>query len=229
MNNLIQSADGSITAFNQEFCEHYSSLSDGAKTEKLYKHIIPAATLFANQPQIRILDICFGLGYTAFLSAQIYTHTAQSIHIISLEKNPATLHLATKIHNLSKEMITKLANGESLFIAPHTSLRIVWGDAKTHIECFEDNTFDIVYQDPFSPNKNKDLWSKEHFRHLYRITKAKSVITTYSTSRQIKENASEAKFLIYKLKSQNLRASSIFTKSPIALENATQISLDNLA
>jgi len=39
---IVQSEDGSFTAYSKKFDEHYHSLKDGAYTEALYKHVIPA-------------------------------------------------------------------------------------------------------------------------------------------------------------------------------------------
>ncbi len=223
MDNIefIQSADGSKTLFNHEYKEHYSSLSDGAKSEKLGKHIFPVAEFIQKQDSIWILDICFGLGYTAFLSAKVLRHQAKNIHIISLEKDKKTLEFATQIHNLSPKIIDNLKNGTQTHIAPNVSLQILWGDAKESLYTFLPHTFDIVYQDPFSYEKNQSLWDSSHFSLLFSLTKDSCLISTYATKSVIRHNARNAGFKVYRFQAPNLRASSLFAKQHLHLTNAT--------
>ena len=60
---MVQSEDGSFTAFSSEFQEHYHSTKDGALHESLYKHVIPAFEHHKEKDELTILDICFGLGF----------------------------------------------------------------------------------------------------------------------------------------------------------------------
>ena len=60
---MVQSEDGSFTAYSKEFDEHYHSTKDGALQESLQKHVIPALYHVKDKEQISILDICFGLGF----------------------------------------------------------------------------------------------------------------------------------------------------------------------
>ncbi|GHV59250.1 hypothetical protein FACS1894103_2270 [Campylobacterota bacterium] len=61
----VQTADQSFTLYNETLGEHYHSVGEGALRETLEKHIRPALRLTdaLNKKHIRILDICFGLGY----------------------------------------------------------------------------------------------------------------------------------------------------------------------
>jgi len=67
---IIATEDGTITLFSKEFDEPYHSTYDGALHETMEKHIIPAFSLQKYRDKIRILDICFGLGYNVL--ATIY-------------------------------------------------------------------------------------------------------------------------------------------------------------
>ena len=265
---LFASSDGSLSAFNEEFGECYSSRSEGALSEKLAKHITPAFEYLRSKMQsdeakippstksdIWILDICFGLGYNAFLSASAFEYllgqpnaqpkpASTKLHIISLEKDRATLDLSRQIWHLDDKKWQSLASGQSTSLNQSTSLTIIWGDASKALEnlaqdlkndfasdlqaesksqkYFADFSqdfvqdfggnfaeyfardfagFDIIYQDPFSFGKNPALWSEEHFKHLFAISKSTCLITSYATRKEVLANAQKAGFLAYKLKS----------------------------
>lgn len=251
---LFASSDGSLSAFNEEFGECYSSLSEGALSEKITKHIAPAFEYLRSKMQsddsqakippstksdIWILDICFGLGYNAFLSASAFEYllgqpnaqpkpASTKLHIISLEKDRDTLDLAGQIWHLDDKKWQSLASGQSTSLNQSTSLTIIWGDASkalenlaqdlkndftSHLQAesksqkyFADFSqdfagFDIIYQDPFSFGKNPALWSEEHFKHLFAISKSTCLITSYATRKEVLANAQKAGFLAYKLKS----------------------------
>ena len=62
----VTTNDGTLTLKSEKYNECYHS-SEGAVTETLYKHIYPAFSV-VDKDEIKILDICFGLGYNTFLS-----------------------------------------------------------------------------------------------------------------------------------------------------------------
>ena len=73
--------------------------------------------------------------------------------------------------------------------------------------------FDIVFQDAFSPRKNKQLWTYEYFKDIFRITSKDCIITTYSQNSSMLYSAFLAGFKPYLLKQKEVRDSVIFTKS----------------
>ncbi|PAF44238.1 MnmC family methyltransferase [Helicobacter sp. 11S02596-1] len=236
MEAVLKSRDGSLTFFNQEFGECYHSLKDGAYTETLHKHILPPI-LFANslqKPCLKILDICFGLGYNTFTTAIEYRKMGYKgrIEIFSPEKDRGVfekilalkypcellgLDIAKIIHTLqSTNNISGTSSASSVFITPHTSLELFIGDARDYFHQFSDGSMDIIYQDAFSPRVNPDLWDKEYFLELFRLSHSESIITTYSTNTEIFLNAKNAGFLVYKYNSKHTRKSTLFLKTPLA-------------
>ena len=56
-------ADGSFTFISKEFGEFFHS-HDGARQESYFKYASPTQlALKANKPVLRLLDVCYGLGY----------------------------------------------------------------------------------------------------------------------------------------------------------------------
>ena len=50
--------DGSYTLYSKQYNQNYHSIQDGALSESLFKHVIPALTILKENDEITILDIC---------------------------------------------------------------------------------------------------------------------------------------------------------------------------
>lgn len=222
------SSDGSYTLFNQEYQESYHSLKDGAINETLFKHIFPAFTYAELGERIRVLDICFGLGYNSFFTLKHFlsNNTFAKLEIYSPEKDFKLLE-SLKHFSYPQELKDIEGFDEILFHlikntkyqASSFCLECFLGDAIEYVQTFQDEFFDIIYQDAFSPKKNPELWSKEYFSLLYKKLKPKGIITTYSQSGAIRDNAKEAGFFVYEINQEHTRNSRIFSKIQINCEN----------
>ena len=58
--------DGSNTLYSNKYKQNFHDIKTGAIQEALSKHVIPAFDFHKNKKHLRILDICFGLGYNTF-------------------------------------------------------------------------------------------------------------------------------------------------------------------
>ena len=70
MNHTIITGDGSKTLFSSQYNQNFHDEKTGALKESLTKHVIPAITYHQKQKKLKILDICFGIGYNTL--ATIY-------------------------------------------------------------------------------------------------------------------------------------------------------------
>lgn len=224
------SSDGSYTLFNINYQETYHSLRDGAIKETLFKHIFPAFEYANFTEKIRVLDICFGLGYNSFFTLRhfIFRKYSQTLEIYSPEKDALLLkdllHFSypKEIHTLDGiELveILKAINEKRRYQKDRWSLECFIGDARQYLKNFEDQFFDIVYQDAFSFSKNPELWSEEFFTLLYAKLNEYGVVTTYSQSSTVRDNAKKAGFYIYELDQEHTRNSRIFSKKEINCKN----------
>ncbi len=219
---FVQTGDGSNTLYSSKFKQHFHSLKDGALNESLYKHIIPAFEYHKSKKQLNILDICFGIGYNTLatlyyikknnldIKVNIYSpeFDMQLINSLADFKYPSQLddfkHI---IIQLSKTLKYKDEN---------IQIEIFNGDARKYIKDFKNITkeikgFDIVYQDAFSSEVNRSLWTQEYFADIYAILSAKAIITTYSIATPIRLSMSENGLFIYEYKKE------LKDKSTIAL------------
>ncbi len=151
-----------------------------------------------NDKPFRILDICFGLGYNAMLALQFF----QKCEIYSPEQD----NLLQELYNFpytnipkSKEVINSLIKN-NIYISKAQSLYFLHGNALDYLDKFPNNFFNIVFQDAFSMQHNKELWDIDYFKKLHRITTTNCLITTYAKARNIVEIVKLAGFETIKYK-----------------------------
>lgn len=227
------SSDGSYTLFNQEYQESYHSLKDGAIQETLFKHIFPAFTYAELGEKIRVLDICFGLGYNSFFTLKHFlSHNfSQTLELYSPEKDEKILGTLldfsypqeiSTFGDIGIREILATLDSEGVVKGEKWSLECFIGDAIAYIKTFPQGFFDIVYQDAFSPSKNAELWSEEYFCLLYEKLRESGIITTYSQSGVVRDNAKKAGFYVYEISQESTRNSRIFSKKEIKCKKLKQ-------
>lgn len=246
LNNFIQTNDGSFSLYNEAYKDYYHSPKDGAILETLYKHIFPAfyhhlsypifsllnmqdSTFYKNsldssllhsyQKPLKILDICFGLGYNSLFSLCFAKRFDIEVAIYSPELdlellNNLKLFSYPKILNnyLDVKNILDSILEHGRYEKEGLSLELFIGDAEDYVARFSNNYFNIIYQDAFSPSKNMALWSEAYFKILYKILDKNGIITTYSSASNIRNRARNAGFKTEAMKNGKLKEGSIFLK-----------------
>ncbi|MBP7251614.1 MAG: hypothetical protein KA986_05520, partial [Aliarcobacter sp.] len=101
-----------------------------------------------------------------------------------------------KEFNEFKNIINELSNNQK-YEDEKIKIEVFIGDAREYLKTFPKDFFDIVYQDAFSSEVNKELWTKEYFEDIYKISKENSILTTYAISTNIRLSMYEAGFFIY--------------------------------
>ena len=204
--------DNSITFYNEKYSEHYHSVS-GALEEAFEKFAGPCKL----KNGMRVLDICFGLGYNSLAAISL-----ANVEIVALENDPAILNQIKDIkmpinckfngnktkntgtNNYDKnypspEMLEQ--NYEKIKIAAENlnyaddkiKLKIIIGDARETIKG-PNEKFDAVFLDPFSPKKCPELWTKEFFEDIRKTMKTNSALATYSCAGIVRKNLEKAGF-----------------------------------
>ncbi|MEA1917614.1 MAG: MnmC family methyltransferase [Campylobacterota bacterium] len=218
----VKSEDGSFTAFSKQYNEHYHSTKDGALFESLYKHIIPAINQTSTD-SIKILDICFGLGF----------NTLATIFYIKEEKLDKKIHIISP--ELDKELVQNLTNfkypkefDDLLHVVRDIAKNGFYEDEKIKIELFyEDarnvikrynNFFDIIYQDAFSPSSNPALWTLEYFKDITDAMSKNAILTTYSIALKTRLALYQNGLNIYLNSGKNFRSATVASKRELALK-----------
>jgi len=221
---VIATEDGTTTLFSEEFGESYHSTYDGALNETMQKHVLPAFSFQKGKDEIKILDICFGLGYNVLAT----------LYYIKKEK------LSTKVHIISPEFDEELIRSLISFEYPKEfdnfrdiiaqlsknfyyednqfKIEILLGDARKTIPKIREK-FDIIYQDAFSPKRNPRLWTREYFRDIKSVSKEDTILTTYSTAIAVRMGLYENGFNIFVVYGEGVRYSTV--SSPKMLDIKT--------
>ena len=202
MIDAVKSEDGSFTAYSSEYGEHYHSTRDGALNETLYKHVIPALLHVSDREEITILDICFGLGFNTLATLYYLQKNAieKKVTIISPELDGALI-ASLKDFQYPEIFspflhIIKAISETNEYKAKGYHVKVIVGDAREYLlTCKE--SFDIVYQDAFSPSVNPMLWTKEYFADIARVIKDDGIVTTYSMALKTRLALYENGFNIY--------------------------------
>jgi spermidine synthase len=96
------------------------------------------------------------------------------------------------LYNIIKKSIPNAESNSEKY-----ALKIITGDARNSIKSLNDNYFDAVFHDPYSPSKNPEMWTVDFFKVLHNKMKKNAVLTTYSSALQIRMALIEAGFNIW--------------------------------
>jgi len=214
---LVTTNDGTFTLKSQKYNECYHS-SEGAVTETLYKHIYPAFSV-VNKNEIKILDICFGLGYNTFLSILNKPKNSKlKIYSPELDKN---LIKSLKTFNYPKEFnkiqhIIDEISQNFYFKDENIEIEIFIGDARKYIKTLD--SIDIVYQDAFSPKVNTELWTIEYFKDIDKLNP--KIITTYSVASPVRYALYSLGYNLYTHQYDNIRKGTLASKEILPFPSA---------
>lgn len=215
---LIPTNDNSNTLYSKQFDENYHSTKDGAINETLYKHIYPALKFHEDKNHIVILDICYGLGYNTLLTVLELIKLGKSAKIISPEFDLELIQSLNQFEypkefEVLRKIIHQLSTTQS-YKDSQFEIKIIIGDAREYLKSSQEN-FDIVYQDPFSLQKNPLLWTREYFAQIKNVLKNDGILTTYSTATNARMGMYENGFFIYQNSSKFIRAGTLASLTPI--------------
>jgi tRNA U34 5-methylaminomethyl-2-thiouridine-forming methyltransferase MnmC len=198
--NLVISADGSHTIYNQIIDEHYHS-SFGAITESTHIFIENGLNQVHSE-SIRILEIGFGTGLNALLAMNYGIIKSRIIYYETVELFPLEMSIINQL-NYVKTVNTELFEQfEKMHTIPWNTLQEL---SKTFsikkinasaISFEPSGNFDVVFYDAFSPEKQPELWSKEIFEKMYNAMNAGGVLTTYCAKGIVKRALKEVGFKV---------------------------------
>lgn len=197
MTGLIQTGDGSATLFLDEYEQAMHSIS-GAYEEALLKHVIPSGILEKTKSILTVLDVGFGLGYNVLALIDRFRSEDSSafLNIVSLEKERSFSGYMDLVgFNDQRDFIYEKIRSAYLKGSvefENFRISILFGDARDSLKNTSFAGFDAVFQDPFSPAKNPELWSVDYFRLLSEIMYEDAVLTTYSSADHIRMAMIEA-------------------------------------
>ncbi|MHB8100062.1 MAG: tRNA (5-methylaminomethyl-2-thiouridine)(34)-methyltransferase MnmD [Sulfuricurvum sp.] len=200
--NWVQSEDGSYTAFSPEYNEHYHSTKDGALHESLVKHVQPAFLLHAQKEDLKIIDICFGLGFntlaTLYYRDTYFPDTTLEIYSPELNGELVASLVTFPYPEIFEPYLNVITDISTLggYEDERTSITVEITDARVAMRELS-GVWDVCYQDAFSPTANPLLWTREYFADVARLMGEDGVVTTYSIALAIRMGLHENGFNVY--------------------------------
>lgn len=197
---LEATADGSWTFFSQEFGEAFHSRY-GARQEAIGKFVEP--TLLAEKAQagyLRLLDICYGLGYNSAAALETIWSVNPNcrIELVALELDRAVPQaaIAHQLHTLwtpsVQTALVALAHTGKMATAT-LQATLLPGDARQQIQLLAETiqtqteeAFDGIFLDPFSPPHCPQLWTVEFLALVARCLKPTGHLATYSCAASVR-------------------------------------------
>ena len=199
---LIETGDGSHTLFRPDLNESYHSIH-GAIQESMHIFINPGITK-SEKSVLRIFEVGFGTGLNVILSLIEAEKLKVSLTIDSIEKYPLSLETISKLNypqylpaeykHLFHEIHEKEWN-KSITI---NSLKLTKISQDLRSYEFQDS-YDLVYFDAFSPEKEPDLWLREIFLKIYNALNIGGYLLTYSVKGQVRRDMQDIGFTVEKL------------------------------
>jgi len=191
--------DDSITYYNKQYQETYHSKS-GAVEESIKKFVEPAMIKEKSKKgSIKILDICFGLGYNsaAVIDEVLKYNKDCSIEIVGLENDISIIEKIQEVNPkfLSYNFIKSLNQNNLSIKVDNVSVKLLIGDARELITTLKED-FDIIFLDPFSPKKCPELWTESFFKDIKKLTMKGTILTTYSCAKSVRNNLKTVGFTV---------------------------------
>jgi len=201
---VVATADASVTFWNEDYKEHYHTPA-GARLEAMEKYIVPGKLKRRlAEGDVQLLDVCFGLGYNSLCALNQTEQDAPStLSITALEMDRRVVGAAAQnIQPLEtdsfdwKKTLEDLHDKQESRITDYALLNILWGDARYTITKLPSATYDLVFLDAFSTQRNSELWTVGFFRKLKATMKPDAVLLTYCAAIPVRAGLLEAGFFV---------------------------------
>ena len=195
---IIQTRDGSSSLYLPDMDETYHS-THGAVTEALYvfldKGLKCYRQLHPDHNVIKILEVGFGTGLNAWLTAIAALEDEVSIQYTTLEKFPIDRATIDQLNYTQDRSV----RDSGLFGAIHEAdwngqvdIHERFSVQKIYVDVFDfvsqQESFNIIFFDAFAPSKQPEMWSPEVLTKMYQCLTNGGVLTTYCAQGQFKRD-----------------------------------------
>jgi len=198
-----RTADGSLTVLDVATGSTYHS-RHGAKAESMHVFIGAGLEFLRGNgsTRFRILEMGFGTGLNAFLTAEQMLDGSMTVDYTTLEAFPLQ-------EEIWKEIVAQEPNHLDLFHAIHAApwearaeINGQFSITKHNVR-LEDFTpggqFDLIYYDAFEPNTQPELWTEVVFRKLHGMTAKGGVLVTYCAKGCVRRAMQAAGYAVERL------------------------------
>ncbi len=190
-----KTVDGSFTFFSEEFGEAFHS-HQGAKSEAFEKFAdVTQLVDRALGDRIRLLDVCYGLGYNSAAAIETIWRVNPDckIELYALE-----IDASVPIGTITPELLTSWPIEIQTVLSdlaqthrchrPNLTAELLIGDGRQTVQRLSGLGFqaDAIFFDPFSPRKCPQLWTVEFFKQVAACLDPHGRLATYSRSAAVR-------------------------------------------
>lgn len=206
MPEIVLTADGSHSVYSDFFKEQYHS-THGALQESMHVFIRAGLEpLCTSKEEINLLEIGFGTGLNALLTALIAEENEKKIQYITIEKFPLDNDIYKQLDFCSiiqkqnctqtYEKIYTATWNQEVEISPFFLLQKL----EMNIESVAfNNYFDSIYFDAFSPTTQPELWTESIFKNMFQSLKVNGHLVTYCAKGEVKRTLKKVGFVVENL------------------------------
>lgn len=157
----------------------------------LSKIIEKSPEILENQDLISVLD---NQKYNRFLDDKIIS--LFEYYRFKMSKNTSKLHFRSFLHNIYYKYVSKgYKSGLKRYNLQDVEFELKNDDARNVI-INDNNLYDLIFLDAFTPSKCPCLWSYDFFKLLFEHLETDGKILTYTTSAAVRGAMVEAGFFI---------------------------------
>ena len=206
----VLTKDGSFSLRSLTFQENFHSI-EGALEETRIKFTNPSELKRFKNKSLKVLDICFGLGYNSasLFNDLISQNSFINWYALEIDKRPLKYSLNNKyFKKLWHPKVLKIFYDlyqNSRFIDQFFECNIFWGEAREKINNIPSNTkFDLIYLDGFSPQNCPEVWTTEFLSIVTQKLNPEGYLITYSSSAALRKTLRNLGLNIFNIKPNSL-------------------------
>lgn len=202
---VIETRDGSSSLLIPEMNETYHS-THGAITESEYVFLKMGLNrlleIYPDKQTVKILEVGFGTGLNAWLTALASEDKGTTIEYFSIEKFPLEQNLIDQLNYKNKK--GDVLAGElfdQLHLAPWGNEQAISDQfllTKIKEDIFEFDAaaghFDLIYFDAFAPSKQPEMWSPDVLKKMFDLLNPGGLFVTYCAQGQFKRDLKSVGF-----------------------------------
>lgn len=201
---IITTDDGSHSLYHEELHETYHS-THGALRESLHVFIKSGLHILPEKSRtIRILEVGFGTGLNAWLTALESQKNITEINYVTLEPHPIPFDISQQLnfafgsdheHALLQSLHRAEWEKEVKISKQFTILKTT-----NSLQDFRSQeTFDLVYYDAFGPPAQPEMWTAELLKKVAGLMSAGGIFVTYCAKGQVRRDLSAAGLQVERL------------------------------
>lgn len=201
---VLDTGDGSQTLYRRDMDETYHS-RHGAERESMHVFIQNGLEVLTQNP-VNVLEIGFGTGLNALLTATHAINNNRMVHYTAIDNNYLPLYMASilKFPTISESQSARDLY-ESIHAAPvNTEYAIspLFTILKTECDATQwhpPRIYHLVYFDAFGPDKQPEMWTTDVFRRIFAAMNPGGILVTYSAKGEVRRTLQGVGFVVERL------------------------------